>query len=85
MIICFLAFIVLSSRLTGGEPQLMGYQVKAVLSGSMEPVFQTGSVISIKLGKDPSSYKKGDIITFQMEDKLITHRIIKIIVSNTRR
>ncbi|MCM3598264.1 signal peptidase I [Metabacillus idriensis] len=82
LIICSLAFIVLSSRLTGGEPAIMGHQLKAVLSGSMEPVFQTGSVISIKLGKDPFTYKKGDIITFQMDEKLITHRVIKVIDQN---
>ena len=76
--ICLTAFVVLSSRLSGGEPTLLGYQVKAVLSGSMEPTFQTGSIISIKLGDHHTSYKTGDIITFRMEEKLITHRIIDV-------
>jgi signal peptidase I len=82
VMICLAAFIVLSSRLSGGEPTFMGYQVKAVLSGSMEPTFQTGSIISIKLGDQLTSYKTGDIITFRMEDKLITHRIIDILQEN---
>jgi signal peptidase I len=78
MMVCILAFAVLSSRLTGEEPTLLGYQVKAVLSGSMEPTFQTGSIISIKLAENRTSYKTGDIITFRMKDKLITHRIIEV-------
>ncbi|WP_235822118.1 signal peptidase I SipW [Gottfriedia luciferensis] len=75
VILCFLAFIVISSRFTGGESTILGYQLKAVLSGSMEPTFHTGSVIAIKLGANPSSYEKGDIVTFHMDNKLITHRI----------
>jgi signal peptidase I len=82
VMICLAAFIVLSSRLSGGEPTFMGYQVKAVLSGSMEPTFQTGSIISIKRGDEHTIYKKGDIITFRMEDKLITHRIIDVLNEN---
>ncbi|MBN3544375.1 signal peptidase I SipW [Fictibacillus barbaricus] len=78
LVIFILAFIILSSRFTGAEPSIFGYQIKAVLSGSMEPVFQTGSIISIKQADDTDSYKKGDIITFQMEEKLITHRIIEV-------
>lgn len=76
--ICLFAFIILSSRVSGAEPSVFGHQIKAVLSGSMEPVFQTGSIISIKEAEDRNSFKKGEIITFQMEDKLITHRIIEI-------
>ena len=76
--VCLTAFVVLSSRLSGGEPTLLGYQVKVVLSGSMEPTFRTGSIISIKLEDNRSSYKTDDIITFHMEEKLITHRIIDV-------
>jgi len=79
--ICFLAIVVLSSRVSGGEPTILGYQVKTVLSGSMEPTIQTGSIISIKLGNS-SSYKKGDIITFRIDEKLITHRISDVKQAN---
>ncbi|MBH0171234.1 signal peptidase I SipW [Fictibacillus sp. 18YEL24] len=78
MLLCLLAFIILSSRVSGSEPSVFGYQIKAVLSGSMEPIFQTGSIISIKQADDTTTFKNGDIITFQMEDKLITHRIIDV-------
>ncbi|WP_419179306.1 signal peptidase I SipW [Gottfriedia acidiceleris] len=76
--VCILAFVVLSSRIAGGEPTILGYQIKVVLSGSMEPTFQTGSIISIKLRNNHSTYQKGDVITFHKEKELITHRIIDI-------
>ena len=76
-----MAFLVISSKASGGEPQAFGYQLKTVLSGSMEPTFQTGSVIAVKPldSKERKSLKKDDIITFQTgEDILITHRIIGV-------
>ncbi|MDM5187572.1 signal peptidase I [Bacillus sp. DX4.1] len=74
-----LAFVVISSKASGGDPTVMGYQFKTVLSGSMEPTFLTGSVIAVEPTKDGSKYKKGDVITFKESDKkLVTHRIIGV-------
>lgn len=74
-----LAFVVISSKASGGDPTVMGYQFKSVLSGSMEPTFLTGSIIAIEPTKDGSKYKKGDVITFkEKDDKIITHRIIGV-------
>jgi signal peptidase I len=81
-LISLAAFVVLSSRVTGGEPAFLGYQIKAVLSGSMEPTFLTGSIIAIEMDKRESSYNKGDVITFRLDGKLITHRIIEVINRN---
>lgn len=71
-------FVVLATRASGGEPNLFGYQFKTVLSGSMEPEIQTGSIISIKQGGDPTRFEKDDVITFRSDDILITHRIIEV-------
>lgn len=52
------------------------YQVKVVLSGSMEPTIHTGSIVIIKPG---SKYKVGDIIIFGKDTKTeipTTHRIV---------
>ena len=57
LMIC-LAFVVISSKASGGDPTVMGYQFKSVLSGSMEPTFLTGSIIAIEPTKDGSKYKK---------------------------
>ncbi|MGE8204537.1 signal peptidase I SipW [Heyndrickxia sp. NPDC080065] len=78
LLLCCLVILVLSSKASGGEPTILGCQVKVVLSGSMEPTFQTGSIIAIKLADSGATYTKGDVITFRDEEKLITHRIIEV-------
>ncbi|ASK64463.1 signal peptidase I [Virgibacillus phasianinus] len=72
-----LAIIVISAKASAGEPTIFGYQIKTVLSGSMEPEFQTGSIIAIKPTDDGSTFKQGDVITFHAKDEMIiTHRIV---------
>lgn len=75
------ASVVVISKASGGEPQIFGYQLKTVLSGSMEPGIQTGSIISVKLVEDKTNFKEGDVITFMEEDILITHRITEVVQS----
>jgi signal peptidase I len=75
----FMAFVVISSKASGGEPNFLGYQLKTVLSGSMEPSIQTGSIIAIKPGGDMTRFQKGDVITFIKEDNsLVTHRVLEV-------
>ncbi|MFD3260352.1 signal peptidase I SipW [Paenibacillus lentus] len=73
---------ILMSKITGGEPSFYGYKLKTVLSGSMEPTIQTGSVIAIsprEAAADMNRFEVGDIITFRAdEQRLITHRIIEV-------
>lgn len=74
-----MGFAVISSKASGGQPIILGYQLKTVLSGSMEPGIQTGSIIAIKPGRVMSRFQKGDVITFNAsENKLITHRVAKV-------
>ncbi|WP_186579914.1 signal peptidase I SipW [Aquibacillus kalidii] len=78
----FMIFVVISSKASGGEPQIMGYQLKTVLSGSMEPGIKTGSIIAVKPDGEMTAFEKGDVITFMEEsDKLVTHRIVDVIKS----
>lgn len=78
-VLLFTLFLVISTKASGGEPSILGYQLKTVLSGSMEPEFQTGSILAIKETDDPTIYQKGDVITFQTEDEnLVTHRITEV-------
>ncbi|MCM3718508.1 signal peptidase I SipW [Fictibacillus phosphorivorans] len=73
-------FVVISTKSSGGEPKIFGYQLKTVLSGSMEPTFKTGSIIAVKPLKDTSNLKKSDIVTFLQQDQtMVTHRIIEVI------
>ncbi|MGN7300061.1 signal peptidase I SipW [Fredinandcohnia aciditolerans] len=74
------AALVVSNKISGGEPTIFGYQLKTVLSGSMEPGIKTGSIIAVKTGGDMTRFKEGDVITFMEEDeKLITHRITEVL------
>jgi signal peptidase I len=73
-------FVVISSKASGGEPQILGYQLKTVLSGSMEPTFKTGSVIAVKPVEDAASLNKGDVVTYlQQDNTIVTHRIMEVI------
>ncbi|QKY70393.1 signal peptidase I SipW [Lentibacillus sp. CBA3610] len=72
-------FMVISLRASGGEADLFGYQLKTVLSGSMEPEIQTGSIISIELDGDMTRFEEGDVITYRSsDDMLITHRVDEV-------
>ncbi|WP_188454452.1 signal peptidase I SipW [Virgibacillus oceani] len=74
--------VVVMSKASGGEPEIFGYQLKTVLSGSMEPGIKTGSIIAVKPGGDMTRFEKDDVITFMAEDeKLITHRIVEVVES----
>lgn len=59
--------------------RLIGLQVFTVLSGSMEPTYQVGSLIYVK-DVDYKELKSGDVITFMMdEDTVATHRIVEVV------
>jgi signal peptidase I len=80
LLLIFMIFVVVSSKASGGEPSFLGYQLKTVLSGSMEPTFKTGSIIAVKPVAETSSLKEKDIITYMQQDQsLVTHRIVEVI------
>lgn len=82
LLIISVAVMVMITKFSGGEPQVFGYQLKTVLSGSMEPDIKTGSIIAVKPGGDMTRFQENDVITFQDEDqKLVTHRIIEVVQS----
>jgi len=82
IVLIVMVFVVVSSRFSGGEQDLFGYQIKTVLSGSMEPEFLTGAIIAVKPGGDMTRFKEGDVITFmESQEKLITHRVVEVVKS----
>ncbi|TCP30242.1 Signal peptidase I [Scopulibacillus darangshiensis] len=75
----FMGFVVISSKASGGEPNFFGYQLKSVLSGSMEPTFLTGSIIAVKPIENKTNLKKGKVITFLKDQHtVVTHRIHEV-------
>lgn len=83
LIFILLLTAVVLSKASGGEPAFFGYQIKTVLSGSMEPGIQTGSIVALQPGGDMNRFKEGDVITFRNEENLlITHRIVEATVNS---
>lgn len=74
-----LVFFLIQSKYSGEVPSIFGYRVYMVLSGSMNPTFDTGSVVFVRPA-DPGTILKGDIITFGSSgsDMLTTHRVVDI-------
>jgi len=64
-------------------PYIFGIKPYIVLSGSMEPVIETGSVVYINTHVGFDEIKEGDIIGFKENDAKITHRVVKINSDNT--
>lgn len=60
-------------------PDLFGYKILQVMSGSMSGEFETGDTILIKKIDDESNLKIGDVVTYRIKaNTLVTHRIINI-------
>ena len=60
-------------------PQTLGYDVYAVISGSMEPAIPTGSLVIIE-ATEPSGIESGDVIAYHGgldSNAIITHRVVE--------
>lgn len=76
-VLLLMVFMVVSSKMSGGS--VFGYQLKTVLSGSMEPGIHTGSIIAVKPTHDVTNFLKGDVVTFKADEhELVTHRVFKV-------
>ncbi len=74
-----LIILVLSLAVLLGGVRLVGLQTMVVLSGSMEPLYPTGSMIYLK-EVETSELEVGDVITFKLQDGVVvTHRIVEVI------
>ena len=77
---CYIVFI-LAQRLTGNK-SIGGYRVFTVVTASMKGVYNVNDVIVVK-DCDTNKLKIGDDVAYLgnragLENKIITHRIIKI-------
>ena len=66
----------------GQVPEVMGFSILQVLTGSMEPTIPEGSMLLIRR-TDPNTLTEGDIISFYSPDPsldgaLNTHRIVGV-------
>lgn len=68
-------------RITGGTPQIFGYSVYRISSGSMVPDLQIGDII-VSGPVSADQVQKGDVITYNgvsgdMAGKIITHKVVE--------
>lgn len=77
LVIALTAFLFIG-KMNGGKTTLLGNEIMVVLSGSMSPTFNTGSIVAV--GHTPfEDIKVGDIVTFKNEDNLtVTHRVMEL-------
>jgi signal peptidase len=75
----FILILIVSGSLFTIISPFFGWRTEVVISGSMEPAIQTGSVVIVRpIG--PETIRKGDIIMFSSLDmrSLTTHRVIDV-------
>ncbi len=73
--------VMFDARISGESPNIFGFHIFRVSSGSMEPELMIGDVILVK-EVDPSKIEKGDTVTYlgdegDFSDKFITHKVIE--------
>ena len=83
-------FVLLSVVLTpaGQVPQVLGYSVFRVMTGSMEPEIREDSLLLVKK-TSPEDIAPGDVISFFSPDPMLegavnTHRVVRIEKENGR-
>ncbi len=54
------------------------YKPVVIMSNSMVPVFSRGSIVVVQQLRDPMDISIGDIIQYQSENIVITHRVVAI-------
>lgn len=72
-----LAVLALALLFVGTKVSLLGYEVKVVQSGSMEPAILTGSLVVIT---NAAEYMLGDVVTYGEDSRTnvpVTHRIVE--------
>ena len=57
--------------------RILGYSAAVVMGGSMVPAIPMGSLIVIE-PTSPAAVSVGEVITFALADRLITHRVIAV-------
>lgn len=80
MVVMVLVFSLGKQKITGKVPSVAGFRMYIVLSGSMNPAFDTGSLVFVK-PTSPDKIKDGDIITFKGfgdQEELVSHRVVSV-------
>ena len=77
-IIIKLLYILISIYLIIFIPSIWGEKPLVVLSGSMEPILKVGGILYYK-EENINDFKEGDVLVYQLNDHIISHRIVKVL------
>ena len=69
-------------RIKGETPNLLGYQLYVVETGSMIPTLPVGSSILVRALGANENPKVGDVVTYNHLSAAVTHRIIAIVTGD---
>ena len=77
--LCAALFIGVRAKMRKEVPQVLGYYLFTVKTGSMVPTLPIGSYVIVKQCADPGGVEKGTIVTFRfLNGTIVTHRIIDV-------
>jgi signal peptidase len=68
------------AKINGQVPDLFGYQIYVVETGSMIPTLPIGSTLIVKELRQGDELKAGDIITYSHASAAITHRVTGLVI-----
>ena len=80
-VIALYSIIVISEKLIWKDktPTIFGYKNFIVISGSMTPSLNIGDIVFVTFTND---IKENDIITFRVNNGVVTHRVVEILEEN---
>lgn len=81
VVLVLLVILIFITRATGNSPQIFGYRIFRVSSGSMEPELSVGDVILVHTA-NPDEIHEGDTITYKgdrgdLKDVMVTHKVVE--------
>lgn len=78
ILICNIILMIQKMYKPNEIPNVLGYKMFIIVSGSMEPDLNIGDIAVVQKTSE-ENLQKGDIITFSESDYQVTHRIVDII------
>lgn len=82
IILIYNIILIIVSSINGKNFNILGYKAYIVTTDSMQPSINEGDIVIVKNGKK-DKIRQGDVITFNQNDEVITHRVIKNITEES--
>lgn len=82
IILIYNIILIIVSSINGKNFNILGYKAYIVTTDSMQPSINAGDIVIVKNGKK-DKIRQGDVITFNQNDEVITHRVIKNITEES--